>query len=168
MIKRLLALLIVALSFIPSGTLADSNRVTDRSAHDSNGPIDIEWVKHAHDGRKLVHVISTYDRWRNSELGDNLFQINFSPGDGSPSVRRILIISLHGSELRAKMMNMDNGGEVMGYPPVTRPTARAVKVTFPKRWIRQGAEAFRWHALVANRQVDDWVPSENGFILHRM
>ena len=147
---------------------ADTKRIMDTPAHDSQSTFDIEWIKHGHDGKKLVHVISTYDRWRTSELGENSFQINISPGDGSPSVRRILVIWLDGSNLKAKMMDVSNGSEVVGYPPVSRPTARAVKVTMPKWYIRRGLQAYRWQAFVHEGQVDDMVPSDESFILHRV
>ena len=147
---------------------ADIKRILDTPAHDSPSAFDIEWIKHGHDGRKLFHVISTYGRWRTTELGDNHFQINISPGDGAPSLRRILVIWLDGSELKAKMMDVSNGSEVVGYPPVNRPTTRSVKVTIPKRYIRRGLQAYRWQAFVADQQVDDMVPSDESFILHRM
>jgi hypothetical protein len=116
----------------------------------------------------LTHVISTFETWRTAELGDNHFQINISPGDDRPSVRRILVIYLDNSKLKAKMMDVSNGSDVVGYPPVSRPTARSVKVTMPKRNIRRGLQAYRWQAFVADQQVDDMVPSDESFILHRV
>jgi hypothetical protein len=160
---------VAACAFLLSSAAgADTKRIVDTPAHDSQSDFDIEWIKHGHDDRKLVHVISTYRRWQTSELGENLFQINISPGDGAPSVRRILVIWLDGSELKAKMMDVSNGSEVVGYPLVSRPTARSVKVTMPKRYIRRGLHAYRWQAFVADQQVDDMVPSNEGFILHRV
>jgi len=83
-------------------------------------------------------------------------------------VRRILVIYLDGSELKAKMMDVSNASDVVGYPPVGRPTARSVKVTLPKRFIRRGLKVYRWQAFVADQQVDDMGPSDESFILHRV
>ena len=147
---------------------ADTKRIIDTPAHDSQSDFDIKWIKHGHQGRKLTHVISAYETWRTSELGEYHFQINISPGDGAPSLRRILVIYLDGSKLKAKMMDVSNGSDVVGYPPVSRPTSRSVKVTLPKRFIRRGLKAYRWQAFVADQQVDDMVPSDESFILHRV
>ena len=166
-----LVLLAVASAFIPSASMADRTRVVDTPAHDSeSAAFDIEWVKHGHAGRKLSHVISTYDTWRVADLGDNgTFQINISPGADTPaSIRRIIVIYLEGSKLAAKMYNVSNGSEVEGHPEVSRPTSRSVKVTFPKRWVRRGIDAYRWEALFAEQSTEDIVPSDESSILHRL
>lgn len=148
---------------------ADTKRVQEDVAHDaSTAKLDIKWVQHGHSGRKLAHVISTYDTWRNADLGDNgKFQINISPGPDNPSVTRIVVIYLDQGKMEAKFFDLSHGSEVKGYPPVTRPTARSVKVVFPKRWVRKGLKAYKWEALYAEDNVKDTVPGDR-FILHSM
>jgi hypothetical protein len=152
----------------PAG--ANTNRVQDSPANDSTGSMDIEWVQHGHAGKKLAHVISTYDPWRDVDLGDNgVFQINISAGDDRPSLTRIIVIYLDGGQHEAKMFDVaHNGSRVVGYPDVSRPTARSVKVTFPKRWVRWKVQAYRWEAFYAENDVKDTVPSDGPMILHRM
>ena len=166
--KMLCAVAACVLLLAP-GAGADTKRIVDTPAHDSQSAFDIEWIKQGHYGRKLVHVISTYEGWRTSELGENKFQINIKSGaDTSNPLTHIIVIYLDGSRLEAKMMDVSNGSEVVGYPPVSRPTRHSVKVTFPKRYIRSGLQAYRWQAFVADQQVDDMVPSDESFILHRV
>ncbi|MEA2453475.1 MAG: hypothetical protein QOG04_2185 [Actinomycetota bacterium] len=157
------------LGIAPAG--ADTVRTQDDVAHDaSSASMDIKWVGHGHAGKKLAHVISTYEAWRSSDLGNGVLQINIAPGaDGGEGVTRIIVIYLDGTKLVSKMYDVaHSGSRVVGHPDVSRSTARSVKVTFPKRFIRWKVKAYRWDALYAEQRTEDTVPSDDSRILHRL
>ena len=166
--RRILGLLLMVSVLLPAPSIANTKRTQDDAAHDAaSTPFDIKWVKHGHAGRKLAHTISTYEGWRSSKLGDNgKFQINIAPGKAG--VTRIIVIYLDGGELVSKMYNVFDGSETVGRPQVRRPTSRTVRVTFPKRWLKRGLEAYRYDVLYAEQMTEDTVPNDEGSILHRM
>ena len=149
---------------------ADTKRTQDDLAHDAaEGSLDIKWVEHSHDGRKLVHTIRTYQTWRSLYLkGDRTIQINISRG-ASPGadVERVMVIAMEDRRLRTKMFNVVND-TVVGYGNVSRPDRRTVKVTFPRWFIqREGLEAYRYQTQIFDDGTDH-LPSSGPGLLHRL
>lgn len=170
-----LAAVLVVLAGGTTATLADTERIEDKPAHDNDVvPIDIDWVEHGHDGRKLVHTFHSYDRWKARQFRDDAIQTTISWGaEPTSRVQRLFTIFYRNGRLRANMIAFGRTARIVGHPEVTRPNSRSVRVTFPRWFIRRGNElnAYRYRVQVLlerhNRGYDE-VPSGGPKIIHRL
>ena len=82
-------LVIVFVGLVAVGNAyADTRAISD--GNDRLGPLDIRSARHAHDGARVVHTISTFSTWRVGLLGlntPNLFALEIST-DADPALER--------------------------------------------------------------------------------
>jgi hypothetical protein len=139
----LLTVVVVAL-FAVGNAYADSRAISD--GNDRPGPLDIRSASHAHNGERIVHTISTFNRWRLGVLGPNtpnLFAVEIST-DGDRALERVVLVFSRNGHLVAPIIRLPSGA-VVGSASASRPNSRTVRVSI-RRSLLGNPSGYRWNA----------------------
>jgi hypothetical protein len=136
-----LTVLLVAL-FAVGNAYADSKTVSD--GNDRPGALDIRSARHAHDGVRIVHTISTFSRWRLGVLGQktsDLFALEIST-DSDPALERVVLVFSKNGHLVAPIIRVPSGA-VVGHASASKPNGRTVRISISRNLLGAG---YRWNA----------------------
>jgi hypothetical protein len=151
---------------------ADGKRISD--GNDRPGPLDIRSASHGHAGSRVVHTISTFNRWRLSDLGPDtrgLFAVEIS-SDGDRALERVVLIFRRGGQIIARVYRISGRRLIsLGSGSASKPDGRTVRVSFARSLIGTTA-GYRWKAHSQHRAAGrcnnlcvDHAPN-SGLILH--
>ena len=164
-------LIIVMVALVAVGNAyADARAISD--GNDRPGPLDIRSARHAHDGARVVHTISTFSSWRSGVIGrntSNLFAVEIST-DGDPALERVVLVFSANGRLVAQVFRLPTGTFV-GSASASRPNGRTVRVSIPRSRLGNVA-GYRWNAHsqyraagACSRFCSDRAPN-SGRVLH--
>ena len=135
-----------------SPATADSFNTSDEDL-DGYMFLDIAEVAHRHDGRSLVHRITTHQGWAEDDLDNGsriLFKCSF---DGDHQAEREIRVDVENGELSAVMYS--GAGRRLREVKLTRPNQRSVRVRFPRRLLEPGIDRYVWRAKTIAHGCDD-------------
>ena len=138
-------LIIVMVALVGVGNAyADTRTISD--GNDRPGPLDIRSARHAHDGTRVVHRISTFSTWRSGVIGrntSNLFAVEIST-DGDPALERVVLVFSANGRLVAQVFRLP-AGTLVGAASASRPNGRTVRVSIPRSRLGN-VTGYRWNA----------------------
>ena len=115
--------------------------------------LDIAEISHRHDGRALLHRVTTYEDWATDDL-DNRSKIlfKFSFDDDSYDEREVRV-DVEDGVLSAVMYSGAN--KRIAEVDVSRPDARSVRIRFPSRLLEPGIERYTWRTKTIAHGCED-------------
>lgn len=174
--------LLAGLMLLPGVTaFADVQSRTDR-VEDYRPFLDIAKITHRHDGRTLVHRLSTHEAWATEDL-DNGSKISFKFSfDEDHQAEREVRVDVEEGGLSAAMFS--GGGRRIADVRVTRPDDRSVRIRFLPRLLEPGIDRYVWRTRVtahgcddpntetnpvaASQRCWDYAPNDRRQIVHRL
>jgi len=153
--KRLALGAITALTTVglmASVGLADTRSHPDESLEGASF-LDIEEIRHRHDGRQLVHTLSTYEPWSADDLDNGssiLFKFNL---DRDLAAERVVKVVAEQGEISAAMYN--SSGRRIASIAVERPDNSSVEVRFRRSLLMSGLKRYRWRTRTSAHGCDD-------------
>lgn len=142
---RTLIVVVAATALVGSGLAVRADEATWSDPKDMDWGLDIATVSRGHAewdvGRRLVHTISTHERWRSRSLDPRCatgFGIRIRDND------RSIQIYYNRGRLRSRVEN--RRGELVGRVRVQRPDRRSVRVWVRPRLLGDIGDSYEWFA----------------------
>lgn len=166
--KRVSAIPILLAVFI-AATLtpatADSARFTD--PNDTPGKLDVKSVRHSHDGRRLIHAVGTFQRWRSRVLRGDETYIGFYLDAGTKGTRADRFVWVRwkrGRGLYAQIFRplTHANGDFLGPVRVSRPNRRSVRISLrPSQLSNAIRDGYRWRVTTSYEKATTEGPCGN-------
>jgi hypothetical protein len=151
--KKVAAGTVAIIALISSTAGADTARFTDPD--DTPGKLDVKVVRHAHDGRRLLHILRTYARWPSRTLSGDESYIGFYLDAGTKGTRAdrfVWVRYKEGRGLYAQIFRPQShaNGDLLGPVRVSRPSRRSVRIALRPSQISNGiANGYRWRVTTS-------------------
>lgn len=131
---------------------------------DSKGQFDIHKVDHGHaGGGVLTHTIKTFEGWDKALLRNHASEWIFDLKVGQRILKvRVDVIDSDGS----LFAEVTEDGTIIGYAKVWKPDAKSLRIQFPKRFLGEGIDSYRWFVQSTfNHSGDENCGDSHGAIL---
>ncbi len=164
--KALVSIAAILSAAVPNIATADSARFTD--PNDTHGKLDVKAVGQSHDGRRLLHTVRTFHRWRSRALAGDETYIGFYLDAGTNGTRADRFVWVRWKEGRGLYAEIFRpfthaNSERLGPIRVSRANRRSVEISLRRSQLSKGIRnGYTWRVTTSyEKTTTDGACGEN-------